>query len=349
MIGAEAGLGRNSTVAAELLAPLRTHYHSTEQRAERAALQLGARLGDKPALQRLREVAADSRAPVAWRRQALRSLSAAKPVWWSEQLIQLISQREIAEQAIRALASADDPAVAPALIGRYAQFSRAERSAAIDTLIARPASAALLIDAVADGRVAKTDLNRAQIRQLSAIKNLALQTRVEQIFGSTISSSEAVNARIRKLRYTLKDASYMHTSDTTAGQTLFTQRCAACHTLFGQGGKIGPDLTGSGRKDLDYLLTNIIDPNASISAEWRLALATLRDGEVVAGSVVAEHESSLVRQTTSGPVTVERANVRSLERLATSLMPTGLTDDLSVDQVRDLFGFLMSDVGSTAP
>ena len=137
----------------------------------------------------------------------------------------------------------------------------------------------------------------------------------------------------------------MATADIGKGQAYYTQRCSVCHTLFGTGGKVGPDLTGSGRKDLDYLLTNILDPNASIAAEYRLAHATLTDGQVVSGALAAEHADSVVLQTVTGPVTVARAQIRSLERLSTSLMPTGLTDDLTVDQIRDLFAFLMSDTG----
>src|SRR5690606_2603060 len=62
------------------------------------------------------------------------------------------------------------------------------------------------------------------------------------------------------------------------GRELFAQACGACHVLFGEGGKLGPDLTGGGRKDLDYLLHNVLDPSAVVPHDYKMTIVTLTDG-----------------------------------------------------------------------
>ena len=58
-------------------------------------------------------------------------------------------------------------------------------------------------------------------------------------------------------------------------------------TLYGEGGKVGPDLTGGGRNNLDYLLENIVDPSAVVTADFRMSIVELKDGGVLNGLVAA--------------------------------------------------------------
>ena len=66
--------------------------------------------------------------------------------------------------------------------------------------------------------------------------------------------------------------------DLAQGRAIFGKSCAQCHTLFGVGGKVGPDLTGSNRANLDYLLENIIDPSAVIPKEYAATVVDMKDG-----------------------------------------------------------------------
>ncbi len=75
------------------------------------------------------------------------------------------------------------------------------------------------------------------------------------------------------------------TANLANGRALYASVCGACHVMYGEGGKIGPDLTGSGRANLDYLLENIADPSAVVSADYRMSLVTLKDGRASAGSL----------------------------------------------------------------
>ena len=62
------------------------------------------------------------------------------------------------------------------------------------------------------------------------------------------------------------------------GRAVYSKTCMACHQLFGTGGDLGPDITGSNRENLDYILENIIDPNTEVAKEYMLTTIETRDG-----------------------------------------------------------------------
>ena len=75
---------------------------------------------------------------------------------------------------------------------------------------------------------------------------------------------------------------------------IFNTACASCHTLYGEGGKVGPDLTGGGRNNLDYLLENIVDPSAVVTADFRMSILDLKDGRVLNGLIAAKKNNKIL-------------------------------------------------------
>src|SRR4029453_14464389 len=96
-------------------------------------------------------------------------------------------------------------------------------------------------------------------------------------------------ARYRGL---LNDAA-MRNADLRHGREVFQRTCAACHTLYGEGGTIGPDLTGSNRGSLEYLLSNVLDPNRDVPDAYRMTVITMRDGRTYSGNIVTESPRQL--------------------------------------------------------
>jgi len=86
-------------------------------------------------------------------------------------------------------------------------------------------------------------------------------------------------------------------ADLSRGRLVFNTVCAACHTLYGEGGKVGPDLTGGGRDILDYLLENIVDPSATVTADFRMSIVELKDGRVLNTLLAARTERTLTLKT----------------------------------------------------
>jgi putative heme-binding domain-containing protein len=101
-------------------------------------------------------------------------------------------------------------------------------------------------------------------------------------------------------------------------------------------------LTGASRDNVDYLLQNIVDPSAAVTPDFQLQIVTLTDGRVITGFIRVRTPNTLTIQTMTGEVTVEQASIRNVVGTQTSLMPAGLLQALSLDQVRDLFAYLMS-------
>ena len=150
-----------------------------------------------------------------------------------------------------------------------------------------------------------------------------------------------IDALKRKL--VSRDNAVSAAPDLAAGRGLFKKTCGQCHELFGEGGNVGPGLTGSNRRDLDYLLTNILAPSAVMAKDYRPTTLLTDDGRVVTGLVRSETAAAIVLATADGDVTVPTASVLERGESEKSMMPEGLLTPLSTDQVRDLVGYLRSD------
>ena len=119
--------------------------------------------------------------------------------------------------------------------------------------------------------------------------------------------------------------------------------CGQCHQLFGEGGALGPDLTGGGRRDLNYLVENIVDPSAVVDAAYFLNTLTLQDGRVLSGIVGAQNERTLTLRSVGQEHVIDRADIAKRETLPISLMPEGLLQAFTPEQQRDLLKYLMGD------
>src|SRR5690606_12542266 len=113
-------------------------------------------------------------------------------------------------------------------------------------------------------------------------------------------------------------------ANASRGRAVFAQACATCHVLFDEGTPIGPELTGSNRGELDYILNNVLDPNAIIGTDYQLTTVQMKDGRTAAGIVQRETPSAVTLVNMAETVTLARENIEKLERLEMSLMPPGL-------------------------
>lgn len=333
---------RSLTAPAPAVARIEGLARSNDPALQRPAALLAATLGSTTALDALRHQMRDTSAPAAARTVTLEKLAELRPAWLLDELLELLRAGQLAEAVLRVLPSFPDVRAAETVVTMYPSLPPPLRTLAIDALTGRAAFARVLLDAIAGGQLERKVITLAQARQITRLGDAALTAQLDRTWGAVARPAGSTDATIARLRAALSPA-VLAAANVNAGSTLFEQRCAACHKLFGRGQNIGPDLTGSGRKDLEYLLLNIVDPNASIPADYRLTNLTLNDGRVVSGSIAAESPSAYTVRTLTGELVLDRATVKQIERLPISLMPTGLLDGLSPDETRDLFGYLMSD------
>lgn len=127
---------------------------------------------------------------------------------------------------------------------------------------------------------------------------------------------------------------------TPSAGALFAKTCGQCHQLYGVGGKVGPDITGSNRADLDYLLHNILDPNAEIPNDYRTWNLDTKDDRSISGVLLRQDAQGVTLATPGETLTVARTDIRSLRQSELSMMPEGLLQALANDEVRDLVAYL---------
>jgi putative heme-binding domain-containing protein len=102
-----------------------------------------------------------------------------------------------------------------------------------------------------------------------------------------------------------------------------------------------PDITGANRGDLDYVLDKLLDPSAEIPEGYQLNVITTRDGCNYGGTVGSETDRQLVlRQAAGEPVTIEKADIQSREKLGVSMMPEGMLATLKDEEVIALVRYL---------
>ena len=198
-----------------------------------------------------------------------------------------------------------------------------------------------LLDGIAQGKVSRSDVSAFHARQIAGLGDAALSKRLAETWGSVRVDLTAQKALVDAWRGRLA-TSRLASADPVRGRVVFQRTCAACHKLYGEGGDVGPDLTGSGRANLDYLLENIVTPSAVVPADYRATVATLKDGRTVTGLLRDANERTVTLVTQGERVTLGRPEIERLETLDQSMMPDGLLDGLQEGEARDLAKYLMS-------
>lgn len=296
--------------------------------------------GDARALEELKKQVLDTSLSLAARQSALQTVIDGAPPDLRTLCEPLLTTPGLNALAARGLAALSDPAIAPLLVRAYASFSAADRPQLIAALTSRAAFTAPLLDAVAAGSIPRGDISPFQARQIRGFNDTKLTARLNDVWGGLRDATPDKQKHIAELKARLTPA-LLAKADKQQGRVIFTNVCGACHTLNGSGGKIGPDLTGSGRDNLDYLLMNIVDPSAAIAADYRMVSATLKDGRVLAGILASQTERTITVRQLTETSTVERADIAKLDEPPISMMPEGLLDALPEPALRDLIAYLM--------
>lgn len=303
----------------------------------RMALELAQKFGDTSAAESMLKTLHDKEAKVEQRQQALRQLASQRRPEVADRLIALLNEDVMRTEAIRAMAAYDNQRFSKALLSGYEKFDAADKLEAVQSLASRAKSGWELAKAIKSGAVPKSDVPAYVARQLRRVVGNGFV----EIWGpidALNADKEAAYAKYRKLltEETIRKA------DTTKGLAIFERTCAACHKLYDRGGAIGPELTGSNRANLDYILTNIIEPSAEIPEGYQMVMITTRDGRTYAGNIASESDRQLTLRIVgqTEPVALSKADIQSRDVAPVSMMPEGLLGTLTEQEVVDLIAYL---------
>ena len=252
----------------------------------------------------------------------------------------LIAVAELRREALRGLAAYDDAATPAAILAAYSGFNLDEKRDALATLASRVAYAKALLEAVAEKKIVATDLSADLVRQLRNHQDETINERIGELWGIARESSGEKAELIAK--YTKLAHEKSPPADPALGRAVFAKTCQQCHTLFGTGGKVGPELTGSNRANLEYLLSNILDPSAVMAKEYQPSVIVTGDGRVLTGIVKQQDANAVTVQTANEVVVLPRGEVDEIKPSQQSMMPDDLLKPLSPYEVRSLVAYLAS-------
>ncbi|MEO6787564.1 MAG: c-type cytochrome, partial [Chthoniobacteraceae bacterium] len=275
------------------------------------------------------------------RKSALQTLTETKAPDLRKICEKLLGEHSLGIVAMRGLATFDDPAIAEMIVKRWRSFYASERGAVIATLASRPSFARVLLKRLGEGLIARTDITPAQARQIRSFNDEALTNQLTEKWGAAHESRDDIKKLIASLKVKLTP-DFIAKGNPSQGRALFAGVCATCHKLYGEGAGIGPDLTGSGRHDVNYLIENIADPSAVVAADFTMVIVTLKDGRILNGIISAKTERTITLKMIGQDVTVDRGDITKQEQLPISMMPEGLLTALSDEQLADLVSYLMS-------
>ncbi|MEO6807563.1 MAG: PVC-type heme-binding CxxCH protein [Isosphaeraceae bacterium] len=305
------------------------------------ATTLGVTFGDPAALTSLRAIIEDGKAANPQRIDALTALLKVRDPHLPSALHALLGDPLLRSSALRGLASFNDPETPRLILKGYNTYTRAERRDALNTLASRVKTAKALMAAVIANQVPSSDLSADLVRQLRNLDDPELDAKVAEVWGAVHVSDKDTVERITAYR-TLLTSQPNQPPDPVLGRAVFDKTCAQCHTLFDAGGKVGPDLTGSNRADLDYLLSNVLDPNALIGKDYQAHIIALTDGRVLTGLLRGEDKNAVTLVTANETITIPKPEIEDRRTSDKSMMPEDLWTPLSPHEVRSLVRYLAS-------
>jgi putative membrane-bound dehydrogenase-like protein len=305
-----------------------------------AAIELALLFGDERAIVALAFQATHHKDPAS-RIRAIELLAPLKRSEFGDMLRKLLSDPAVRGAAVRGLAAYADAETPAAILKHYAEFTAAEKADAVQTLSSRPTFAAALLDAIAKGAVPRGDVTAFHARQIQALNDKVVSVKLATVWGTVKPASQTRAAQTAKLKALLTPDT-LKAANPANGRGLFAKSCAACHKLFGEGGDVGPELTGSQRANLDYVLENVLDPNAVVPGEYRMTAFYLTDGRVVTGLVRRETPQAVTVRTANEEIVIPKGDIELRKATPNSVMPEGLLDQLKDDEVRDLVAYLAS-------
>ena len=309
---------------------------SDNQMVKDLSSELAQIFGDEAAMERAMAIVRDTFGETEARRRALYSLLSQKHEPVVELLENLLADKELQLDAIRGYALMEHPKAAAILLSRYPKWTQPLRKATIETLATRRTYAQALIASLRSGQISKDEIPAHVARSLQ----LLLGPSFTSVFGEIRELDQDRNQLIAKYKQILTDEA-LAAANPAAGRKIFEKTCASCHKLYGAGSDIGPDLTGSNRANLDYILLNSVDPSYDVPEGYRMVLIETVDGLVLNGVVAEENAQSVTLKTVQQPrVVVLKEDIVDRQISPKSIMPDGQLEALKKDELINLIRYL---------
>ena len=340
MRGMISGLeGRREVAAPKNWASLNAKFaQNADPEIRNLALQLSQFFGDADAKLLALKTVRDKNAELKSRRQALQSLLNQQNEEASDLLEFLIEEPELRLDAIRGYAAVENAGGPTVLMERYSKFTEEQRRAVIETLASRQFYAERLLRSLKDNTIPRNDIPVHVARSLNKILGQSFIDYYGEVKPVTTDRIKTI-AKYKRM----VSGSALEKANASRGRVVFKKSCASCHILYGDGAQIGPDLTGSNRANLDYILLNSVAPSYDVPESYQMVLIHTIDGRLVTGVIAEEDATKVVLKTVEQPrLVIAKADIETRKLSKKSLMPEGQLDQMKPQEVRDLIKYLQT-------
>ena len=256
-----------------------------------------------------------------------------------EALAALVDPRQaqpIQLAAIRALATFRSPEVAPTLLAPYRSLTPAARTEIVQTLLTRPEWTRPLVDALMRGPYRWLTCRRSGERFCEKHADESIRRKAAELFATDVPGArgDVVAGYLEALKLP---------GDASRGATVAQRECLSCHKLGDGGHDVGPNLLSVRHRTPDELLLHILDPNREVAPNFVEYVVTQTDGRSTTGIVVAETATSITLRRAEGrQETILRDDIDEMASSGRSLMPEGLEQRVSREEMADLVALLLS-------
>lgn len=288
-------------------------------------------------ISRLREVIQAPEATPARRIDAIRTL----PFGEERQVVPLLldlgltgTEVPIKLAALDVLSSLSDPLIGQKALEAFDSQTPQLRRAILDLLLSSEPRTNLLLDALNAGSIKATEIDPARQVRLTKNRNKDISARADKLFSTSVAADRV--AVLEKYQPAITMA-----GDAERGRAIFEKNCVTCHRVANLGVNVGPDIGDTRDKLPAYLLTNILDPNRAVDANFFGYTLVTKQGKPYTGLIKSETATSItIRMPEGKEETILRSDIDELKTGGQSLMPVGLEKNITVEQMADLISFL---------
>jgi putative membrane-bound dehydrogenase-like protein len=252
-------------------------------------------------------------------------------------LVTAKTQPDLASGLIAAVTRSDSSEVGPALVNALGSMTPAARKASIVTLLGKTDWTGALMTGIEEGKVPLSLLSLDQSQALAAHpdKTIAQRARALLARGGGLPDPDREKVIQALAPIVLKEGV------ASRGKEIFKRECAKCHTHSGEGGKVGPDLTGMAAHPKSELLVHILDPSRSVEGNFLQYTVSTTDGRILNGLLASETKTSIDLLDAEGKKqTILRDDIDELASSKKSLMPEGFEKSIPPEGLADLLQFL---------
>jgi len=301
-------------------------------------LALSQIFGDQAAVARAMASVKDPAIQVSQRRSTLSLLLNQQNQDASNLLKSLLDDPAMTLDAIRGYAIVENKEAPSVLLTRFPKLEPEQQRAVIETLASRKVYAEALLEALQNEQISREKIPTQVARSLNEL----LGNRFTQVFGNVQAVAEDRTQLIAKYKQ-MCNPTAIAAADASRGRAVFQKTCAACHMLYGEGGEVGPDLTGSNRANLDYILLNSVDPSYDVPDAYKTVSVLTVDGRVVNGVLAEEDSTRIVLKTAEQPrVVIAKEDIELRKVSPKSMMPEGQLEQMEKQDVIDLIKYLQT-------